>query len=202
MSDETSQVSETSTTATAHKPEPKKVRQMSFSVLESGEVHAEFGEGIEPIRFSPAALPEAIYPQAVTAGVISMLRSYTSRLADADRTPENLRKQIAAGLVDLEAGQWGRGRTGGAPEFSLEGETAHVWRVLRFAETNPGEAYPGTVEDDAREYAAKDEVLQKKLKATPRWALALAQVKASRAAKKAEKLAGKEKVASTEELDF
>lgn len=197
-------VETTSVPTPAPAPEPKaKTRQMSFSVLESGEVHAEFGEGVEPIRFAPAALPEQIFPQAVTAGVISMLRSYTSRLADADRTPENLRKQIAAGLVDLQAGQWGRGRIAGAPEFTLEGETAHVWRILRFTETNPAEDYPGTLEADAREYASKGEELQKKLKATPRWALALARVKADRAARKAEKLGAKERKAeSTEELDF
>lgn len=182
--------------------EPKKVRQMSFNILESGEVHAEFGEGVDPLRFNPSALPETIFPQAVTAGVISMLRSYTSRLADADRNPVNLRKMIAAGLEDLQAGRWGRGRAGGGvAEFSLEGEAAHLWRTLAFREANPGEDYPGTLEKDAADYAALPAEKQAKLKATPRWALALAQAKADRAARKAAKMAAAKQEAS-EEVDF
>ena len=193
--------------------EPKKTRQMSFTVLETGEIRADFGPGLDPIAFNPAELPEGIFPQAVAEGVISRLRGYTSKLSDSDRTPANLRTAIAKGLENLQAGIWAVQRAPGAGgEYSIEAEAAYLYRKGKFEAENPGQVYTNTLAQDAEAYAALSEDTKNpdgtvtqgqksKLKKVARYAAAYAQVKADRAAKKAAKLASKAEE-SEEESDF
>jgi hypothetical protein len=169
---------------------------MTFSVLESGEVRADFGEGIEPIVFMPANLPESLFPQALAKGFITRLQGYTSRLSGEGRTPETLRAAVATGLEDLKAGKWAAERIAGESEISIEGEAAYRYRVGRAKDK--GEVYSGTLADAARDYAALTDDQKKKLKAVPRFAAAYAAVKAERQTARAEMLAKK----AGEEIDF
>lgn len=195
-------MSDDNTQAQAPAAEPKKTRQMSFTVLDTGEIRADFGPGLDPIAFNPAELPEGIFPQAVAEGVISRLRGYTSKLGDSDRTPSNLRAAIAKGLENLQAGIWAVQRAPGAgAEFSIEAEAAFLYRKGKFEADNAGQVYSGTLEADAEAFAALSDEQKAKLKKVPRYAAAYAQVKADRAAKKAAKLAEKATV-SEEDADF
>lgn len=181
--------------------EKKSVRQMSFATLEDGTVRAEFGEGIDPVTFHPAKMPEALFPAALAAGFIGRLRGYTSRLIGDGRTPVALRDAIVKGLSDLNAGIWAAEREAGtgSSEISMEAEAAYVYRVKR-AEAK-GEVYSGTLEQAAADFAALTDEQTKVLKGLPRYQLAYAEVKARRTAERAEKLA-KKVIAEEEETGF
>lgn len=182
---------QTQPTAAVPTPEKNK-RQMSFTVLpDTGDIRADFGPGLEPIQFAPSSLPEAIWASAMAEGLMSRLRGYTSKLADNNRTPENLRAAIAKGLENLRAGVWTVQREPGLGEISIEAEAAHIYRKMKFEAENPGQEYTGTLADDAAAFAALADDKKATLKKVARYQAAYAQVKASRAAKKAEKLAKK-----------
>lgn len=161
-------------------------RQMSFSVLDTGEIRADFGAELEPLILAPASVPEEIQAAAVTEGLISRLRGATSKLADADRTPENLRAAIQKGMENLLAGIWKIERAPGTAEVSIEVEAAWLFRKLR-AESK-GEEFTGTIAEAAENFAQLTDEQKKTLKALPRYQAAAAQVKADRQAKKAAKL--------------
>lgn len=171
----------------------EKTRQMSFAVLNDGTVRAEFGEGIDPLSFHPATMPEGLFPAALAAGFIGRLRGYTSRLVGEGRTPAALRAAIEKGITDLKAGIWAAEREPGegTGEISMEAEAAYVYRVKR-AESK-GEAYDGTLAQAVTDFDNLTEEQKKVLKALPRYQLAYAEVKAKRQAAKAEKLAKKVK---------
>ena len=181
---------------------PKK--QMSFSVLDSGEIEASFGPNVEPLRLNPYdELPDEVKNLAMPEGVISRLRGYVSRLEGSERTPENMRAQVSKGMDNLRAGVWKleRGEGGGKAEFTVEVEAAWLFRKMK-AEAK-GENFTETIGETATMWAAltddeKDadgKVVTKgqksQVKALPRYQQALAQVKARRAAEKAAKLAKK-----------
>lgn len=185
--------------------ETTKKRQMSFVTLEDGTVHATFGEGIEPIKFHPATLPDALYPMALALGFITFLKRETSALVGDERTAEALRGKIAAGLEDLRAGKWTAERAASAgPEITAEVEAAHLFRIARGEKI--GQPYTATVRETAEAFAALPDGLAKDpahadgptpkskaaLKATAAYQQAYAKVKAQRAAARAEKLAKKE----------
>jgi len=184
---------------TPQAPAEKSARQMTFAILEDGTVRADFGEGIEPISFHPATLPESLFPQALAGGFINRLRSYTSRLNGDGRTPAALHDAVAEGLSDLQKGIWAREREAGLGEISMEAEAAYRFRVKR-AESR-GETYDGTLESAVADFRALSDDQKAKLKALPRYQLALAEVKAERQAKAAEKLA-KKVTADEEDVSF
>ena len=166
-------------------------RQMTFSILDSGEVRADFGEALDPVTFNPATMPETLFPAALAEGFISRLRGYTSRLTGEDRTPENLRKAIAAGIEALTQGVWKIHREAGAggEGATMEQEAAFVFRCKR-AEAK-GEPVGCTLAEAAIAFSALTEEQKSTLKALPRYQAALAEVKAKRATLKAAKLAKK-----------
>lgn len=178
---------------------PKK--QMSFTILDSGEIEATFGPNVEPLRLSPGEVPEAVQLLAISEGLISRSRGYVSRLEGNERTPENMRAQVAKAFDNLRAGVWKleRGEGGGSAEFTIEIEAAWLFRKMK-AEAK-GENFTETIGETATMWAAltddeKDadgKVVTKgqksQVKALPRYQQALAQVKARRAAEKAAKLA-------------
>ena len=166
-----------------------KTRQMSFTVLEDKSVRVDFGEGIDPITFQPASLPETLFPDAVAKGVIARLQSYSSSLQGETRTPAALREKTLKGLEDLQKGIWVSEREAASPETSIEGEAAYIFRVERAKAK--GEEYTLTMEETAALYAALDDAQKAKLKATARFQTAYAKVKAKRQAARAEKLAKK-----------
>lgn len=204
------------TTETQTTPAAAATRQMSFTILEDGTIRAEFGTGLDPLTVNPQALPEDIFPSALAEGIISRLRSYSSKLSGLDRTPKALRAATVEGIANLQAGKWKVERAPGAgsSEITIEAEAAHVYRVSRFAETNPGETYPNTLAEDAAIFAALSDdekgpdgkVIalgqRSKVKATQRYQIALAQVKAKRLAEKAAKLQAKVAAEDTPESDF
>jgi hypothetical protein len=177
----------------AEKPEAKKTRQMTFTVLETGEIRAEFGEGVEPLVLSPAQVPEALQAAAVTEGLISRLRGYTSKLVDKDRTPSALAAAVAKGMENLKAGVWKieRAPGEGTPDYSIEVEASFLFRQMRAkAKGEPVES-AGTIEQAAENFAKLSDEQKKTLKALPRYQLALAEVKAARAAAKLKALTEK-----------
>lgn len=165
-------------------PSKAKTRQMTFTLLDDGNIRAEFGEGVEPLTMNPSELPEALQAAAVAEGVISRLRGYTSKLIDKDRTPAALRVQIAKGIENLKAGVWKIERAPGEAEFSIEVEAAHLFKQMRAKAK--GETFDGTLADTSEAFSKLDEEQKKALKGLSRYQLALAEVKASRAAAKLE----------------
>jgi len=191
MSDDNTQVltPEAPVESPAPAEAPKK-RQMSFSVLDDGQIRAEFGEGVDPILLNPVDVPESLRLAAVTDGLISRLRGYTSRLSDEARTPKALAEAVAKGVSALKSGVWKIEReAGGATEFSQEIHAAFLFRAMRAAKKN--EEFTGTIEEAAANWAALDDEQKKKVKALPLYQQALAEVKAKAAQAKAEKLAKK-----------
>jgi hypothetical protein len=179
-------------------PEQKKTRQMSFTVLEDGTVRADFGEGVDPLIYHPAQLPESTWPSLLAKGSIARLQSYTSGLQGDERTPVALRARVEKGITDLQAGILAAERIGGAgEEISIEAEAAHLYRVGKAAEKN--QTYDSTLEETAAAFSALTDEQKKQLKATARFQAAYAKVKAGRQAKKAEKLGRK---ASEDDVDF
>ena len=200
---EESAASAETTEAASTEAEKKKVRQMTFAVLESGEIRADFGEGIEPLILNPALVPESIQAAAVTEGLISRTRGYTSKLTDKDRTPESLRVAVAKGFENLLAGIWKIERIGvtGAVEFSAEIEAAFVFRQMRAKAKN--ETFTGTMVEAAEAFSALSDEDKKTLKALPRYQLAFAEVKVRRQQEKTAALLAKiEKDENEEEGKF
>lgn len=179
--------------------EKGKTRQMSFTVLDSGVIRAEFGPGLDPVDLDPATVPENVLSAATIEGLISRARGYSSRLEGADRTPAALREVTEKAFSNLVAGIWKIERTGaGSAEFSIEVEAAWVFRKMREA---TGGAPAGTLEQTAENFAKLTEEQRTELKALPRYKAAYSQVKAERAAKKAAAdLAKAEK--AEENIDF
>jgi hypothetical protein len=181
MSDETQNETQT--------PETGK-RQMSFTVMDDGTIRAEFGEGIEPLTLNPATVPESLQAVAMTEGLISRARGYTSKLTDATRTPQALRVQIAKAFDNLLAGVWKIERAPGeGSETSMEVEAAFRFRQMRAKAKN--EEFTGTLAEAAEAFGKLDDDSKKTLKALPRYQLALAEVKAERQAAKLAKMTKK-----------
>jgi hypothetical protein len=178
-------------------PEKTKTRQMSFSLLETGEIRADFGPELEAVTLDPAAVPESLQAAAMAEGLISRLRGYTSKLSDDaedpahKRTPENLRAAVQKGVVALLAGIWKIERAPGTgeAEYSMEVEAAFRFRASRAK--SKGETFTDTLAQVAEIFGALTEDQKKQLKALPRYQACLAEVKAERAAAKAAKLAKK-----------
>jgi hypothetical protein len=172
------------TPAPAPEPVEGKKRQMSFSLLDSGIIQADFGPGLEPLTLNPADVPEALQAAAVAEGLISRARQGTSKLADKERTPEALREAVSRAFQNLLAGIWKIERAhGAATAFSIEIEAAFRYRVSRAKAK--GEEYLGTIEESAAAFAILTEEQKKQLKALPRFQAEFAQVKAERQAAKA-----------------
>lgn len=162
-------------------------RQMSFTVLEDGQIMASFGDGVEPLYLNPGLLPESLIPSAVAEGVISRSRGYTAKLTAENRTPEKLREATARAFENLLSGIWKIERTPGeSTEYTIEQEAAFVFRQMRAAAR--GEEFIGTLAEAAAEFAALSEARKAAVKALPRYQLARAQVKARRDAEKLAKL--------------
>jgi len=185
MSDDTNTGAEGAETETGK----TNVRQMSFSLLDDGNIRADF-DGQEPLFLNPAQLPENITSAAVTEGVISRARGYTSKLAGDSRTPEALRAAVEKGFAALLAGVWKIERTAGeGSDYTIEQEAAHLFRQLRAKAK--GEEYTGTLAEAAAQFATLTDEQKKQLKALPRYQQAYAEIKARVAAEKAAKLAKK-----------
>lgn len=174
----------------APKPETNK-RQMSFTQTEEGVIVANFGEGIDPLTLAPLDVPETLQAAAMTEGLVSRLRGYTSKLEGDARTPEALREAIAKGMDNLRKGIWKIERAAGEAEFTVEVEAAWVFRKMRAAAQTPPIDYTETIEQVAEVFGKLTDEQKKQLKALPRYQLAMAQVKAERAAKKQAELAAK-----------
>ena len=183
---------ETQTPETTEAPKTK--RQMTFSILEDGTVRADFPDsGLDAFVFSPASIPEASYPDALTEGVISRLRGFMGRLSGAERTAEALRGALVSGWEKLAAGQWKLERTPGegGVSYSIEVEAAFLFRQKRAIAAGKDVSEAGTIEQAAENFAALSEEQISKLKANPVYQLARAEVKAKRDAEKMAKLAKK-----------
>lgn len=171
-------------------PEAKAVRQMSFTELDTGDVRADFGPGLEPVVFTPAALPETLLAAALTEGVVARLRGYTSKLVGAARTPEALREAILKGVENLFThALWKIEREPGegGTTISIEAEAAWIFRQKRALAK--GEAYTQDLADCAKDFSALPDEKRAALKAVPLYKIAYAEVKARKAAENAAKLA-------------
>ena len=164
-------------------PETKtKSRQMSFTVLEDGTIRADFGEGLDPVTLRPLDVPETLQAAAMTEGLISRARGYTSKLQDDARTPAALREAIAKAFDNLRAGVWKIERAAGEADYSIEVEAAFLFRAMRAKAKN--EPYSETIAEVAEAFAKLTDEQKKTLKALPRYQLAMAEIKAKRAAEK------------------
>lgn len=205
MTEETT-VAETVNTVTEGDPAPQapekteeKGRQMTFTVLESGEIRADFGPGLDPLTLNPAEVPESLYSAAVAEGLMSRARGYTSKLTGDARTPAALRDVIAKAFENMKAGVWKIERVaGGSSEFSIEQEAAWMFRSKRAAAK--GETFTGTLAEAAEAFTALTDDQKKTLKALPLYRLCYAEVKAQRDAEKLAKL--KADASKAEGFDF
>ena len=165
-------------------------RQMSFTVLEDGRIQAAFGEGIDPLFLSPSEVPEQIQLAAITEGLISRARSYTSKLIGAEaRTGAALREVIGKAFDNLRAGSWKVERVAAEGSYTIEVRAALLFRQMRAAAK--GEECTDTLAQVADNWAALTDEQKKGVKALSRYQQALAQIKAADAAEKARKLAEK-----------
>lgn len=186
MSDDTNTPVETP----ADNATEKKGRQMSFTVLDDGRIQASFGEGVDPLHLNPSEVPEATQLAAITEGLIARSRSYTSKLIDADRTPEALRVVIEKAFSNLKAGIWKVERVAGAGEaYTIEVQAALLFRQKRAA--SKGETCADTLADTAANWATLTDEQKAQVKALPRYQQSLAEIKATLAAERAAKLAKK-----------
>lgn len=178
--------------------ESTKTRQMSFHILDDGTIRADFVGGEVPSLTLPLSdVPEALKISAIADGVISRARGYASKLAEDERTPQNLAKQIALAFANIRAGIWKAPRaTSAVTEYSIEIESAWLFRKMK-AEAR-GEAFSDTLESVSTLWESLTDGQRKQVKDLPRYKAAFAQVKAQRQAKKAEKLLRK---AETDEAD-
>lgn len=183
-------------------PEAKtKTRQMTFTVLENGSVQASFPDsGLENFEFTPANLPEALYPAAMIEGVISVMRSAMGKLSGDERTASAMREILVKRWETLSAGQWKleRGESVGAG-YSIEVEAAFLFRQKRAVQKGLDISTAGTLEEAAANFAALADDKIARLKADPVYKAAYAEIKAKRAMANAAKLAAKAE-ASTEDF--
>lgn len=180
------------------KPESA-ARQMTFSLLDNGEIRADFGPGLDPLTCNPALLPENLVSLAVAEGIMSRARGYTSKLTGDSRTPAALREAIAKAFENMMAGVWKIERVGGgSSEFSIEQEAAWMFRQKR-AEAK-GEQFTGTLAEAADAFSALSDDQKKTLKGLPLYRLCYAEVKAARDAEKLAKL--KADASKAEGFDF
>jgi hypothetical protein len=197
---------ETVTPETPETPKTTHKRQMSFTVLDDGTIEATFGKGVDPIRLNPTETPERVQFAAITEGLISRARSYTSKLQDSERTPENLSKAVAKAFENLRNGVWKieREASDGEPTYTIEVEAAFLFRKMKaesknepFTETLADVAalWESLTDDETEEKDGKKVVTKvgqkSQVKALPRYQQAYAQIKADRALAKAKKLAEK-----------
>lgn len=191
MTEET-QTTEPVNTVTDGDPAPvsptpeEKGRQMTFTVLDSGEIRADFGPGLDPLTLNPGEIPESLISAAVAEGLMSRARGYTSKLTGDARTPAALREVIAKAFDNMRQGVWKIERVGGGSEFSIEQEAAWVFRAKRAAAK--GETFTGTLEEAAAAFTGLSDEQKKTLKGLPLYRLCYAEVKAKRDAEKLEKL--------------
>ena len=187
-------------TPEVQQPVETKKRQMSFNVLEDGTIHAEFGPGLEALTLNPLQIPESMQAAALTEGVISRARAYTSKLTEANRTPEKLREAVQKGFANMLAGIWKieRAPGEGGADFPIEVEAAHLFRQMRAKAK--GEEFTGTLAEAAVNFAALTDDQKKTLKALPRYQVAYAEVKAARATAKLEAL--KKAADESDDSDF
>ena len=182
---------------TPNETESTKTRQMSFHILDDGTIRADFGGDVESLTLPLSDVPEALKISAIADGVISRARGYASKLAEDERTPQNLAKQIALAFANIRAGIWKAPRaTSAVKEFSIEIEAAWLFRKMK-AETR-GEAFSDTLESVSTLWESLTDEQRKQVKDLPRYKAAFAQVKAQRQAEKARKLLRK---AETDEAD-
>lgn len=160
-----------------------KTRQMSFTLLDTGVIRADFGPGLDPLTLNPSDVPESLHPAAVAEGLISRARQSTSKLSADARTSEALREAIAQSFKNLLAGVWKIDRVSGGSSVSIEVEAAHRFKVARAASKN--ETFAGTIAETATAFAELTDAQKVQLKALPRFQAEYAQVKAERAAAKA-----------------
>lgn len=194
MSEQIETTVETTETAPAAPAASK--RQMSFTVLEDGTIRADFGPELEALTLNPTEVPESLHVLAITDGLMARARGYTSKLVDADRTPENLRTAIAKAFTAFKAGVWKIERAASVlDDFSQEVRAAFLFRKTRAEDK--GEAFTDSLAQVAEFWNALTDDQKKQVKSLPRYQLALAKTKAEDAAKKAEALA--KKVATEEE---
>ncbi len=172
-------------------------RQMAFAILADGSIQASFGPGLEDITFTRAEFHPATIEPAISAGIVSRLRAFTSRCTGEDRTPEKLRAAISLGIESLKRGEWTTERTPAALETTIEVEAAWGFRKARAAAE--GREFTETLAETAVAWAALSDEQQAKVKALPRYAAILAAVKAERQAAKAAKLAAKAAAAAQED---
>jgi len=186
MTDETNTTNET---APETKPETKpSTRQMSFTVLDSGEIRAEFGPGLEALTLNPALVPESLIAAAVTEGLIARARSYGSKLEGEARTPEALRAATAKAFENMLAGIWKVERSGTGGEFPIEVEAAWVFRQKRAVKAGKDISEAGTLEQTAEAFGKLTDEQKKELKGVALYKVAYAEVKAARDAAKLAKL--------------
>ncbi len=172
-------------------------RQMSFIILDDGSIQASFGPGLENLTLLRDEFHPNIIEAAISAGMVSRLRAFTSRCTGDDRTPENLRAAVATGIESLKRGEWTTERTPAALETTIEVEAAWGFRKARAAAE--GREFTETLAETAVAWAALSDEQQAKVKALPRYAAILAAVKAERQAAKAAKLAAKAAAAAAED---
>lgn len=196
-------MSEDTNTTPAGETTPEKAtsRQMAFAILDDGSIQASFGPGLENITFLREEFHPSTIEPAISAGIVSRLRAFTSRCTGDERTPENLRAAIALGVESLKKGEWAAERTPAALETTIEVEAA--WGFRKARATAEGREFTETLAETAVAWAALTDEQQAKVKALPRYAAILAAVKAQRAAAKAAKAAAKaEKAAAEDEALF
>ncbi len=190
-------VAETVAETTPETTTEKSKRQMSFAVLDSGLIQASFGPGLDPVTLNPAEVPEAIQAAAVTEGLISRARGYTSKLTEANRTPEKLRDAIVKAFAQLMTGVWKVERDGIAgAEISIEAEAAYLFKVKK-AESK-GETFAGTMAEAVEAFSKLTDEQKKQLKELPRYKVCYAEIKARRALENVKKL---EKAAAASEAE-
>lgn len=179
-----------------------KGRQMSFSILETGVIRAEFGAGIEPLEFNPGSVPEAIQADVMAEGIMSRARGYTSKLTGDSRTPLALRGVIAKAFENFGKGVWKIERTPGegTSEISMEVQAAFEFRKMR-AEKK-GEEFTGTLHEAAENWATLSDEQKKTLKALTLYQLAMQKVKERVAAERVAKLQAKAAKEETEDVGF
>jgi hypothetical protein len=197
MSEDTTPTVETP----AQTPEKATSRQMTFTILDDGSIQPSFGPGLENLTLLREEFHQNTIEAAISAGMVSRLRAFTSRCTGDERTPENLRAAVALGIESLKKGEWATERAPAALETTIEVEAAWGFRKARAAAE--GREFTETLAETAVAWAALTDEQQKKVKALPRYAAILAAVKAERAAAKAAKAQkAAEKAAQEDEALF
>lgn len=191
---------ETQTPETTPETQAKK-RQMTFTVLDDGTVRADFPDsGLEAYTFNPSAIPEALYPDALTEGVINRLRGHMGKLVGGARTPEAMRQTLIHGWETIQKGVWKIEREAGVGTFSAEVEAAWLFRQKRAVAAGQPIESVGTLAESATAYAQLSDKNKAKLKATPLYKAAYAEIRARNALANASKL--QKKAGTAEDTGF